>query len=106
MKVKVNRINLDTRRRIIAISDMHASPSLFDQLLKKVNFTVDDYLFLLGDFIEKGKHSYAMLRRVMELAKQPNVFVLMGNCENIYLDCGREMPLMRIPYFIRNYYLD
>lgn len=104
MYAKVKQVNLDMTSRIIVISDPHANPQLFDQLLKKANYSALDYLFILGDFIEKGKDSLGMLRRVMELAKNQRVHVLMGNCENVYLDCGQPHPLMRIPYFIRNYY--
>lgn len=104
MYAKVKRIDIDTTARMIVISDPHANLELFQTLLKKVNFQKEDFLFILGDFIEKGKESLVMLRYVMELAKQPNVHVLLGNCENVYLDCGQVQPLMRIPYFIRNYY--
>lgn len=104
MYAKVKRVDLDKDDRIIVISDPHANIELFKRLLKRVNYFKNDKLFIIGDFIEKGKDSLEMLRYIMELSKNPNVHVLLGNCENVYLDCGRESPLMRIGYFIHNYY--
>ena len=39
--------------RCIVISDIHSHLDRFKELLKKVNYTNDDYLVILGDFIEK-----------------------------------------------------
>ncbi len=72
-------------KRIIAISDIHGGIDLFDQLLAEVALTDDDLLVLVGDYINRGNHSLAVLHRVMALAKLPNCIVLSGNHEPFVL---------------------
>ncbi len=72
-------------KRIIAISDIHGGIDLFDQLLAKVALKDDDLLVLVGDYINRGNHSIAVLHRVMALAKLPNCIVLSGNHEPFVL---------------------
>ncbi len=72
-------------KRIIAISDIHGGIALFDQLLDKVALKDDDLLVLVGDYINRGNHSLAVLHRVMALAKLPNCIVLSGNHEPFVL---------------------
>ena len=68
-------------RRIIAVSDIHANMPYFRGLLDKVGFCEDDELIIVGDFLEKGRHSLDTLRFVMELCKKGNCHVLTGNCD-------------------------
>ncbi len=67
--------------RIIAISDIHGDIDLFDQLLEKITLKPTDLLVLVGDYINRGNNSLAVLHRVIELAKLPNCIVLSGNHE-------------------------
>ncbi len=68
-------------RRIIAISDIHGGAELFDKLLAQLALQPDDLLVLMGDYVNKGPNSLAVLRRVMALAKRPNTVILAGNHE-------------------------
>lgn len=67
--------------RIIVISDIHGHLDRFQALLKKVKYTPEDYLIILGDFVEKGDQVIETIHYVQELSKRDRVFVLMGNCE-------------------------
>lgn len=67
--------------RIIVISDIHGHYNEFVHLLKKVNYTNDDYLVILGDFVEKGDQVLETIHFIKELDKNERTFVLMGNCE-------------------------
>lgn len=62
---------------IYVISDLHGYPlPRFLQLLKKANFSEDDFLFILGDVIDRnGDGGVAMLRWLLW---QPNVELLLG----------------------------
>ncbi|KAB2332070.1 hypothetical protein F7731_17385 [Cytobacillus depressus] len=81
----VHKLNLDPNRRIIIISDIHASLSLFINLLEKVRYHKDDYLFIIGDLCEKGKNSLEVVRYVKKMTEQSeNVFVTKGNCDILY----------------------
>ncbi|PIE77047.1 MAG: hypothetical protein CSA13_01300 [Clostridiales bacterium] len=68
-------------KRIIAISDIHGSIDLFNQLLAKIELTADDLLVLVGDYVNRGTCSLAVLRKVMALSQLPNCVVLTGNHE-------------------------
>lgn len=67
--------------RIIVISDIHGHLDLFKRLLKKVNYTSEDYLVILGDFVEKGDQVIDTIHYIKQLSKLDRVFVLTGNCE-------------------------
>ena len=70
-------------RRVIAISDIHGNLPYLQGLLKKVKFSRDDVLILVGDLLEKGQYSLGVLRYVMELQKTHTVYPLCGNCDYI-----------------------
>ena len=68
--------------RCIVISDIHSHLDRFKALLKKVDYRYDDYLIILGDFIEKGTQALKTVRFLQELqAKSERVYVILGNCE-------------------------
>lgn len=67
--------------KIYIISDIHSHLEVFDRLLMKLKMEEQDYLFILGDFINKGKDSLAMVHRIMELSTRERTYVLKGNHE-------------------------
>lgn len=82
-KTKIINLELDVNRRLLFFSDIHGSPDLLRAALAKADFTDKDYLFFLGDVIEKGTRSLETLRLVMELCKNDNVFMILGNCDEM-----------------------
>ena len=72
-------------RRIIAVSDIHGNLPFFDALMDKIALTPRDILVLVGDILEKGRDSLALLRRVMELCRTHTVYPLCGNCDGLVL---------------------
>lgn len=69
---------------IYCISDIHGNLAAFDDLLRKVKFkSPTDKLILLGDYIDWGRNSIGVLRRVRQLVENypQNVIALMGNHE-------------------------
>ena len=83
---RVRRVDTSPYKRVIAVSDIHGNGHLLKLLLSKLAFSTDDALFLLGDFIEKGKHSLETVRQVMELCRAGNAFALQGNCDTLWDD--------------------
>ncbi len=80
------RLQLPQRARLLMVSDIHGSLSLLRALLKKCEYDPErDFLFLLGDFIEKGKESSAdCLRAILQMERElPHVYLTQGNCDNI-----------------------
>lgn len=68
--------------RLIAVSDIHGHLDRFKSLLKKVNYDpVEDYLVVIGDFVEKGDQVLETIHFLMNLNRFPKCYILMGNCE-------------------------
>lgn len=86
MFAAIQDVDVSKYERIIAISDIHGAATLFDRLLEAVGFCQDDALILVGDYIERGDASLPLLRRMMALSQQGNVFALKGNCDNLIDD--------------------
>ena len=53
-------------------------------LLQRSGFSGEDFLFVLGDVIDRGEHGVALLRW---MAEQPNVQLILGNHEAMLLSC-------------------
>lgn len=68
------------------ISDLHGySLTEFKKLLKKSTFSDDDFLYILGDVIDRnGDGGVEMLCWLLE---QPNVQLILGNHEAMLLSC-------------------
>ena len=83
MKTKVMRLKLDPNKRILITSDIHGGVDILKRLLEKVNFSQNDYLFILGDLIERGPKSLETVRYVIKLVSCGNTFVLKGNNDSL-----------------------
>ncbi len=72
--------------RRIVISDIHGCYYTFMLLLDKVKYNQsEDMLILLGDYIDRGKHSFEVIKFLKEL-KTENVVILKGNHEEMMCD--------------------
>ena len=70
---------------IYVTSDLHGcSPETFQALLDRAGFSDDDFLFILGDVIDRGHHGARLL---LWLTEQPNIQLLLGNHEALLLAC-------------------
>lgn len=83
--IEVRRMQLDKTKRVIVISDIHANLKLFKNLLQKVDYSEEDYLFINGDLCEKGPNSLEVVQFVRALSEQStNVYVTKGNCDVVH----------------------
>ena len=70
---------------IYVTSDLHGcSLESFQRLLAQAGFRREDYLFILGDVIDRGEHGAELL---LWLTEQPNVELILGNHEAMLLAC-------------------
>ncbi len=60
------------------ISDLHGQMDSYEKLLKKIKFTDDDTLYLLGDMIDYGDGGISIL---LDAMSRPNVFPILGDHE-------------------------
>lgn len=70
---------------IYVTADLHGcDPRLFRSLLDRAGFDHDDFLFILGDVIDRGDHGAELL---LWLTQQPNMQLILGNHEALLLAC-------------------
>lgn len=71
---------------IYAVSDLHGfALEELQALLDRAGFTDEDFLFVLGDVIDRGNHGAELL---LWLTQQPNVQFILGNHEAMMLACS------------------
>ena len=67
-------------------SDWHGTSfEKIKELLGKVNFGEEDYLFVLGDIIDRGEHGVELIKSIMY---EPNIRLIRGNHEQMLLACS------------------
>lgn len=70
---------------IYVTSDLHGYPLAdFQSLLNRAGFTQEDFLFVLGDVIDRGESGAQLL---LWLTQQPNMELILGNHEAMLLAC-------------------
>lgn len=78
--LNVVKISLPENCRIICISDIHTHWHEMERLLAHCNYKAgEDFLFILGDILERGDDNINALRYVMRLAEKKRVIVIGGN---------------------------
>ncbi len=66
-----------------AISDLHGQYEIFEKLLERIDFSDEDFLYVLGDAIDRGPDGIKILQRIMNA---PNMDLLIGNHEFLMLN--------------------
>lgn len=69
---------------IYVLSDIHGMYDQYQEMLKKINFSHQDVLYVLGDIIDRGKDSIRILQDMIE---RDNVYALVGNHELMAIKC-------------------
>ena len=71
---------------IYVTADLHGiHPKEFQKLLEKAGFSDEDFLFILGDVIDRGEYGAELL---LWLTQQPNMALILGNHEANLLACA------------------
>jgi len=84
--------------RSIVISDIHGYHLTFRALLTYVSFNpVSDRLILLGDYVDGGPSSLEVVRLVQRLSEYPNIRIIGGNHDELFLSWldEEEYPLLK-----------
>ncbi|ASA22807.1 metallophosphoesterase family protein [Paenibacillus donghaensis] len=73
--------------RTLVVSDIHGCIEEFNALLKLMGYhPPHDQLVLLGDYVDRGPDSRAVVERVMELSREWGAVVLGGNHDKMAYD--------------------
>ncbi len=87
------KINSKNFKRRLVISDIHGCKKTLKALIKKIELSRDDALFLLGDYIDRGPNSSGVVDYLLKLRKKNyNIFTLKGNHEFNILKAYDEYP--------------
>ena len=90
MQASVHPLTLPPDRRVLVVSDIHGNLPFLQGLLKKVGYSSDDILIVLGDILEKSTGGLDTLHYLMDLARRNAVYFLQGNCEDVTLSFLRH----------------
>lgn len=71
--------------KTFVMSDIHGCYDEFMAMLQKINFTQEDQLILLGDYIDRGPKSYEMLCWMENVTD--NVLLIKGNHDAEFAQC-------------------
>ena len=66
-----------------AISDLHGQYEIFEKLLEIIDFSDEDYMYVLGDAIDRGPNGVKILQKIKDA---PNMDLLIGNHEFMMLN--------------------
>lgn len=64
------------------MSDIHGDSLRFHAMLKKIEFSTSDTMYILGDVIDRGSDGIPLLLEIMNM---PNIAMLLGNHEHLML---------------------
>lgn len=67
---------------IYVMSDIHGEGQLFHAMLKQIHFSDKDYLYIIGDVIDRGVDGIKLL---LEIIETPNIQMILGNHEYMML---------------------
>lgn len=71
---------------IFAVSDLHGYPlEKFKRLLRKAGFSNEDFLYVLGDVIDRNGDGG--IETLLWLSEQPNAQLILGNHEAMLMAC-------------------
>lgn len=60
------------------MSDLHGCEKEFKEMLKKIAFSQSDHLYVIGDVVDRGRHSIRLLQYIRETE---NITLILGNHE-------------------------
>lgn len=66
------------------MSDIHGCYETFLKMLKRINFSNNDILYILGDVVDRGPEPIQALQYIMS---KKNIFMIKGNHEVMMLEC-------------------
>ncbi len=90
------------------VGDIHGCYFTLRELLDKFWHPEEEKLIVLGDFVNKGKHTFAVIEFLMQLQKKQktNLVILKGNNEYLFEEYYRDFITLSTKQKFENYNLD
>lgn len=77
-----HKIVVPDDRELFIVGDLHGNADLYERSLKEFGITDKDYVFSVGDIIDRGPQSTKLL---FEFLFKENRYMIMGNHEHMYI---------------------
>lgn len=91
-------------KRQFVIPDIHACYKTFSKLLSKIAFSHNDELYILGDMINRGNNSSAVLDSIIKMQKNGySIFPIRGNHEESLLNIVKTGNKKQLQNYLRYY---
>ncbi len=97
---KIIEFNLRDNYRLVVVSDIHGGIDLFEELLVGVNLEDEDYLIVIGDFLQRGYSNRSILDKMISLSKRPRTYILSGNHEHYLVSLLEKKYIDRFRYHL------
>ena len=81
------------------LSDIHGHLDYFEDILRKIKFSKEDTMYIIGDCIDRGPNPIGLLKRVKELK---NVHFLLGNHEQMMLQAIKDKNQQALHNWLAN----
>jgi serine/threonine protein phosphatase 1 len=72
---------------IFAIGDIHGCLEKLEKMFSLLKIAKNDTVVFLGDYVDRGPQSKEVVGFVIDLKKKHNVVCLLGNHEEMFLNC-------------------
>lgn len=77
--------NINKPGRIIIFGDIHGCIRELEELIEQLKIVSTDSLYFIGDLIDRGPNSAAVVKRCFELTSECHVQLILGNHEEKFL---------------------
>jgi serine/threonine protein phosphatase 1 len=78
----------------MAIGDIHGHRSALQGLIRKLDLRAEDKLVFLGDYINRGPDSRGVVDELLELQRQYDVVLVMGNHEQALIEARHDPSML------------
>ncbi|MFC7322932.1 metallophosphoesterase family protein [Halobacillus campisalis] len=83
--------------RYLVVSDIHGEIDKFESLLAKASYEPEkDQLILLGDYVDRGPNSRAVVKKVKQLVEEDGAIALKGNHDDLFIRAKYEEVAMEL----------
>lgn len=86
----------NTPNRVIAIGDVHGCAAAFSALIEAIAPNPDDLLIPLGDLIDRGPESSAVIQMLIELSSDCQMQPVLGNHEEMMLQALHDPQMLEM----------